>query len=147
MGSCGDKGLTMKILLIEDDQVDAMAFTRAVSLSSPNDSVTVVRDGEEAIEWLSRGQEGGLPSLVFLDLNLPRMSGFEVLRKLRDDERLAQLVVFAYSSSSHEVDIREAYRYQVAGYLVKSEFQGDSKVLGDLLRIYRSHVALLPSAV
>ncbi len=130
----------MKILLVEDDEIDAMAFTRAVSLNAPEDSVVVVRDGEEAIEWLAEERGSRLPKLVFLDLNLPRMSGFEVLRKLRDNERLAPLVVFAYSSSSHEIDIKEAYRYQVAGYLVKSEFHEDSKILGDLLRIYRTHV-------
>ena len=64
-----------------------------------------------------------------------------MLRKLRNDERFAHLIVFAYSSSSDEDDIKNAYQYQVAGYLVKSEFQSDSRVLGDLLRIYRSHVA------
>lgn len=132
----------MKILLVEDDQVDAMAFTRAVSVGAPQDCVDVVKGGEEALEFLRDDEAERLPELVFLDLNLPRMSGFELLKALRDDHRLTKMVVFVYSSSSHETDVKEAYRHHVAGYLVKSEFPGDSQVLADLLRIYRSYVTL-----
>lgn len=132
----------MKILLVEDDQVDAMAFTRAVSVGAPKDHVEVVKDGEEALRFLREEVSTQLPELVFLDLNLPRMSGFELLKIMRDDHRFTKMVVFVYSSSSHETDVNEAYRHHVAGYLVKSEFHGDSQILSDLIRIYRSYVTL-----
>jgi CheY-like chemotaxis protein len=132
----------MKILLVEDDQIDAMAFTRAVSVGAPQDRVDVVKGGEEALDFLRDEVENQLPELVFLDLNLPRMSGFELLKIMRDDQRFTKMVVFVYSSSNHETDVNEAYKHHVAGYLVKSEFHGDSQVLADLLRIYRSYVTL-----
>ena len=72
------RGQAMRILLVEDDEVDAMAFTRAVSLTATEDSVAVVGDGEEAIEWLTEEGAAQSPDLVFLDLNLPRMNGFEL---------------------------------------------------------------------
>jgi len=107
------------ILLADDDRVDAKAFVRAVGRLASAAPVTVVRDGAEAWELLSPA--GGMhPAMIVLDINMPRMNGLELLRRIRDDARFARTPVFVMTTSDDEGDRLDALELNVAGYIVKS---------------------------
>ncbi len=114
----------VNILLVEDDRVDAKAFLRAIKSVGFDNPVTVVRDGVEAWELLKgkgENEKFPRPNIVVLDVNMPRMTGIELLRKIRKDEELNDLVVFMLTTSDDQQDITGAYELNVAGYMLKSE--------------------------
>jgi len=114
----------VNILLAEDDRIDAKAFLRAMETVRISNPVTVVKDGVEAWETLT-GSNGKKPfprpNIVVMDINMPRMSGIELLRKIRADESLRDLVVFVLTTSNDDQDKFEAYNLNVAGYMLKSD--------------------------
>jgi CheY-like chemotaxis protein len=112
-------GRLLNILLVEDDAVDVLTVRRAFDRNHIANPLFVAGDGIEALERL-RGD--GIPAdrrLVLLDLNLPRMSGIEFLRALRDDAALASTPVVVLTTSNDEGDRVRAYDLNVAGYLLK----------------------------
>jgi CheY-like chemotaxis protein len=109
----------LKVLLVEDDQVDVMNVQRAFRKSHILNPLFVASDGVQALEQL---RDGSVPShglLVLLDLNMPRMSGIEFLREVRHDNQLRHLPVVILTTSDDERDRVEAYNLNVAGYIVK----------------------------
>ncbi len=110
------------ILLVEDDEVDIMNVRRAFKKANFTNPLYVAQDGIAALQLL-RGANGESerlhPQIVLLDLNLPRMNGIELLRELRADPKLRNLVVIVLTTSDDERDIVSAYQLNVAGYLVK----------------------------
>ncbi|MBW4545209.1 MAG: response regulator [Symplocastrum torsivum CPER-KK1] len=113
------------ILLVEDDPGDVFRIQRAFRKTNLVSSLEVVTDGEKAIYYLS-GQEPyqdrdryPLPSLMLLDLKLPRRSGFEVLSWLRNESNLKYLPVVVLTSSDQKVDIERAYALGANSYLTK----------------------------
>jgi CheY-like chemotaxis protein len=104
------------ILLVEDNPQDEMLILRALRKAQVANRIEVARDGQEAVDYLfSRadrpaGAEDGLPAVVLLDLNLPRLSGLEVLDRLRADPRTALLPVAILTSSDEESDRISSYR-------------------------------------
>jgi CheY-like chemotaxis protein len=114
----------VNILLVEDDSIDVKAFQRAMNKLKISNPVAVARDGVEGWEYLQNCvAEGGknTPSLVILDINMPRMSGLELLTKLRADKHLHHLIVFVLTTSNDEKDKFEAFNMNVAGYMLKSD--------------------------
>jgi two-component system, response regulator len=110
------------LLLIEDNPYDQVLTLRAFHKSS-GASVVVARDGYEALRYLL-GDDGGaalgdLPTLIILDLKLPRMDGFEVLRRLRAHWRTRFLPVVILSSSLEERDLARCYALGANSYLRK----------------------------
>jgi CheY-like chemotaxis protein len=119
-----DQTKPVKILLVEDDSIDVKAFQRAMSKLKINNPVQVARDGVEAWEYLQESVANGgeeTPSLVILDINMPRMNGLELLSKLRADNNLRHLIVFMLTTSNDEKDKFEAFDMNVAGYMLKSD--------------------------
>jgi CheY-like chemotaxis protein len=114
----------VNILLVEDDQIDAKAFLRAMEKLRIGNPITVARDGLEAWEIL-KGGEGRppfpRPNLVVLDINMPRMNGLELLDRIRDDAELHDTIVFMLTTSNDEADKIEAFNLNVAGYMLKSD--------------------------
>lgn len=112
------------ILLVEDDQIDARAFLRAMDKLRIHNPITVARDGVEGWEVL-RGSNGRpplpRPNLVVLDINLPRMNGLELLDRIRDDAELHDSIVFMLTTSNDDADKCEAFNLNVAGYILKSD--------------------------
>lgn len=108
------------ILLADDDRVDAKAFLRALARLGAAAPVTVARDGLEAWELLDR-DDGLRPAMIVLDINMPRLNGLELLRRIRDDARLADTPVFVLTTSDDEGDRLDALELSVAGYIVKSQ--------------------------
>lgn len=114
----------VKLLLVEDDDVDVLAIKRAIKkLRIANDLYTA-KDGIEALELL-RGENGRakleLPYIILLDLNMPRMGGLEFLDVIRSDPELNTAIVFVMTTSADEQDIFAAYSKHIAGYIVKSD--------------------------
>lgn len=108
----------LHILLVDDDDVDVMNVQRAFEKNHITNPVHVASNGLEALELL-RGGSIGSRRLVLLDLNMPRMNGIEFLREIRADEHLRSTCVVVLTTSNEERDKVEAYKFNVAGYLLK----------------------------
>jgi CheY-like chemotaxis protein len=108
----------LEILLVEDDAVDVMNVRRAFARNKLTNPIHVAQNGLEALDIL---RQGTLPSrhLVLLDLNMPKMNGIEFLRELRADPALLATSVVVLTTSNEERDRVEAYKLNVAGYLLK----------------------------
>ncbi len=129
------------IVLVEDDDIDAMAIQRAFPRSLPDVSLERAADGLEGLETIRRvsaASEGRL--LVLLDLNMPKMSGLELLTELRRDPALAATLAFVLTTSNDSRDLAAAYEHNVAGYIVKS-FDGSST--NEVAQLIRSYLALV----
>ena len=113
------------ILLVEDNADDEALTLRALRKNNITNDVAVARDGVEALDYLfGRGGYAGrdvsdLPSLVLLDLKLPKLGGLEVLRQLREDDRTKRLPVVALTSSNEEKDLISSYQSHVNSYVRK----------------------------
>jgi len=111
-----------KILLIEDDPDDVDLIKRAISDSSLKVQLDVVDNGEDALKYL--GNIGGeinqpLPDIVLLDLNLPRVSGQEVLRSIRNNHNLNHLIVIVLTTSTAQEHVDQCYQLNANCYLSK----------------------------
>jgi CheY-like chemotaxis protein len=113
------------ILLVEDNPNDAKLTVHALEKSNLVNEIVVARDGVEALDYLfgTGAYEGRdtsvMPMLVLLDLKLPKVDGFDVLKKLRTEERTRFLPVVVLTSSKEEKDIIESYSLGVNSYVCK----------------------------
>jgi len=111
------------ILIAEDEEIDVILLKRAFQMAGVAHSIHVVRDGQEAIDYLNRLQnlDSGvsLPVLFLLDINMPRCNGLEVLERMRDTPLYHAIPVIIFSSSNHPSDVERAYRLGANAYLVK----------------------------
>ena len=108
---------TKRILLVEDNEDDAELTKRALKKNKILNDLVVARDGEEALRRLLQAET--LPTVVLLDLKLPKMGGLEVLRQIREHEKTAQVPVVILTSSKDEQDIVEAYKNNCNSYIRK----------------------------
>jgi two-component system response regulator len=110
-----------RILLVEDNPDDEALTLRALKKSNILNEVTVARDGAEAVACLFEGDRDGTarPALILLDLKLPKVDGFEVLRRIRVDERTRLIPVVILTSSGQEEDILEGYLGGANAYVRK----------------------------
>lgn len=106
------------ILLVEDNADDEKLTLRALRLSDVPNTVHVARDGREAVDFLT-DPNNPLPSLVLLDLKLPKLTGLEVLETLRSNKRTQLQTVVVMTSSDEESDILNAYRLGANSYIRK----------------------------
>ncbi|MBN1910270.1 MAG: response regulator [Pirellulales bacterium] len=115
-------GRPMEILLIEDDLEDAGLTLDALNQGEVPCRVSLVRDGEEALEFVRRQGKyarAPRPDLVLLDLGLPKLDGREVLAEIRNDSLLAELPIVVLTSSHAHREILESQRLHVEDYLTK----------------------------
>jgi two-component system, response regulator len=114
-----------KILLVEDNPDDEALALRALKRSAPVEEVVVARDGVEALDYLfatgpyADRDGSAMPSLVLLDLKLPRIDGLEVLRRMRADERTRLVPVVVLTSSAEEQDLIDGYGLGANSYVRK----------------------------
>jgi len=137
-------GKPVTLLLVEDDDIDAMGVERALKRRRIVNPLFRARDGVEALELL-RSSAVARPYMILLDLNMPRMGGLEFIAEVRQDPRLSNSVVFVLTTSKSDEDLSAAYRSHVAGYIVKSEI-GDS--FGNLVQMLDAYwqIVELPKA-
>ncbi|PIB28851.1 response regulator [Maribacter sp. 4G9] len=107
----------MHILLIEDDTIEIMKLERTVSKLEANHKITQAKNGEAALEFLN--SDNRLPDIILLDLNMPRMSGIEFLKILKEDDKLRYLPTIVLTTSENRVDLLECYKVGIAGYVIK----------------------------
>jgi len=131
------------VLLVEDNPDDAEFTVRALRRAHVGLVVVHLEDGIQALEFvLGTGAHGAramarLPRLMLLDLNLPRLDGFGVLRRLKADARGRVLPTIVLTSSVEPRDVREAYRLGVNSYIVKpNDYAALVAKLGDLVRYW-----------
>jgi CheY-like chemotaxis protein len=135
-----ERTLTSKaILLVEDDEQDEELTICALRRSNILNPVVVARDGQEALDYLfglgryHGRKEGLMPAVVLLDLNLPKLNGLEVLRRIRANPLTAQLPVVLLTSSNEERDIIQGYKLGVNSYICKPvDFESFTQAVGRL---------------
>jgi CheY-like chemotaxis protein len=113
------------ILLVEDNSADEELTLMAFKKNGIQNPIVVARDGEEALDYMfGRGMHAGrdlseLPQVIILDLKLPRVSGLEVLRRIREDDQTKRVPVVIMTSSKEEKDMIEAYNLGTNAYVRK----------------------------
>ena len=114
-----------EILIVEDNKSDAEMALRAFKKNHLTNKIFVVGDGEEALDFIyAKGkfesrQDAANPKIILLDLKLPKISGLEVLRKIKSDPEKKMIPVIVLTSSKEETDIIESYQLGVNSYIVK----------------------------
>ena len=128
-----------RILMVEDDAKDVELTLTALEDYNLANEVVVVRDGEEALDYLyTRGafqtRAQGNPAVMLLDLKLPKVNGLEVLKQIKSDDKLKLIPVVVLTSSKEEKDMVASYKLGVNAYVVKPvdfhEFVNAIKELG-----------------
>lgn len=120
----------MPILLVDDDNTDALLFRRAFEQLKMENLLIHLIDCKEALKYLGDSSKKK-PYIIFTDLNMPKMFGLEFLREIKADEALRHIIVIVLSGSGDEADVAESFRLGAAGYMVKPP---DHKKLIEMIR-------------
>lgn len=122
-------------LIVEDDEIDMETVRRAFHSLDREVILNFAHDGLEALEFL-KDPDTIHPMMILLDLNMPRMNGFELLDEIRNDPRLHMHQIFVLTTSGDDRDLLAAYERHVAGYIVKpvshDKICSAMRILGDL---------------
>ncbi|MFP9115725.1 response regulator [Flavobacterium sp. RHBU_3] len=125
----------LQIMLADDDEDDRLFFKEAFEEVKIKYEISTFNDGEQLMDYLNT-PDSVLPDIVFLDLNMPRKSGMECLREIRQNDRLKKISVAIYSTSSSEQDIEETFTTGANVYIKKpNDFNMLKKVLSDVVHI------------
>lgn len=143
------EGRAAEIMLVEDNRGDAMLAARAFRQAEIDNNLTVAETGEKALAMLRREGEYAamrLPDLILLDLNLPMMSGKDVLVAIKSDDALRHIPVIILSSSSAPPDISGSYGLHANAYIVKPlNLENFSDVVHSIEQFFFM-LAVLPAA-
>lgn len=132
----------LEILLVEDNEDHAELVKRSFQDHRVANHITHILDGEQALEYLDKllakpdYNPTDLPQVVLLDLRLPKVDGLEVLKSIRNNEKLAKLPVVILTTSAAEIDVAKAYEEKANSYLVKPVDFGKFTELMDALGCY-----------
>lgn len=128
------QGDPVEILLAEDNPGDVKLTQKALDRGQVLNNLHVVGDGKEAVEFLHQTgeyEDSPRPDLILLDLNMPRMSGEDVLEEIKSDEALRRIPVVVLTSSEAEEDIVQSYDLHANAYLTKPvDFDGFLDIVG-----------------
>lgn len=114
----------MLILIADDDADDRMFLEQALRQSGYTQDIHTVEDGEDLLDYLRRqgryaGQEMTWPTLLILDLNMPRKNGFQALSEIKDDAKLRRLPVVVMTTSAADEDVIKTYNLGVNSFITK----------------------------
>ncbi len=107
----------LSIMLIEDDAIEVMKLHRALKKHPVKHNVIEAGNGEQALEMLK--DEGQLPDVIFLDLNMPKMNGIEFLTTLKNDSLIKYIPTVILTTSANLNDVKTCYEIGIAGYIIK----------------------------
>lgn len=124
----------LPILLVEDNEADAELALRAFRRRKLSNPVYVVRDGEEALDYIHRrgrfAEDAPVPSVILLDLRIPKVDGLDVLRQLKQDPVYRNVPVVVLTTSAEDRDVRRSYELGASSYIVKPvEFEKFQEVV------------------
>ncbi|MGB9153749.1 MAG: response regulator [Alphaproteobacteria bacterium] len=129
----------IEILLVEDNATDAELIMRALKKNNLANNMVWAKDGAEALDFIfatgvySEREISNTPKVIMLDLRLPKVSGMEVLRRIKNDERTKTIPVVVLTSSKEERDVAESYELGVNSYISKPvEFDEFVRVVSEL---------------
>lgn len=136
------------ILLVEDNPNDIEITRRALDKGQIKNTMTVARDGQEALDLLFADSNGKrhIPGLILLDLNLPKVSGIEVLAKIKSDSVLRRIPVIVLTTSTREEDIVRTYDLGVNTFISKPVRFEDFLSVVTAIQEYWIVIATLPPA-
>ena len=136
----------MRIVLIEDNQDHARILKWAFERTNHQTQLTFFQDAESALKYLGRRVQGATvsPDLIFLDFNLPKIDGRDVLRHLKADEHSKNVPVIILSSSERDEDIRKAYELGASTYISKTVIMNELSNSLQAVLDYWSRIARLP---
>lgn len=132
------KAQRIHLLLVEDDDLDVMNVHRALAQATDVASITVARDGIEALKMLRAGEVALDRLVTVIDLRMPRMSGLDLLKELRADPRLMRIPTVVLTTSDDPHDRDAAFCLGAAGYFVKPAAPGRFRQIMDAVRNYWS---------
>lgn len=139
----------IEILLVEDNEADVVLIQESLAESKLMNLMQVLGDGEEAMAYLRRKGKYGdakMPGLILLDINMPKKSGLEVLREVKEDPALSYLPIVIMTTSSREEDIVSSYAAGACSYIRKPvEFQRFLEVIKNF-ELYWTLVSRIPAA-
>lgn len=131
------------VLLVDDNEDDVHLMQKALDVSPPLQLLKTVSNGTEALAFLHlHAKQDMQPHLVFLDINMPCMNGFETLQAIKKDVNLQLLPVVMLTTSNREVDIEKAYEYGACSYLQKPFGFDELKMTIQILADYWSVISL-----
>ncbi len=136
----------LNILVVDDNFADLVLIEEALKSSDLKDEMKIqcASDGHEALEILRNPAKKF--DIMLLDLNLPKISGQEILRIVKSDERLKNLPVLIFTSSSYDKDVQEAYTLHANGYLIKPlEYREFVELIKKIKKFWIS-IASLPTS-
>lgn len=136
-------------ILADDDEDDYLLVTQALEKADQAGELHWVRDGEELMDFLAarhlagRQDEMGMPSLILLDLNMPKKDGWEVMEELKADPRMRSIPIVVLTTSGAREDIDRAYRLGVNSYIRKpDDFSRFVEIMQILVRYWAATVEL-----
>jgi CheY-like chemotaxis protein len=125
------------VLLVEDNDDHAELVRRAFSRRASDHELLRLASGEQALAYLSSEPRQSWPDLVLLDLRLPRISGLDVLRGIKQLQGRPALPVVIWTTSDNQLDVASAYTHGASGYIVKpSDLLGFEEAVQDLTRFW-----------
>ena len=134
----------LNILLADDDKDDCFFFQEAVEELTLPTTFKETHDGEQLMQYLT-DERNEMPSVIFLDINMPRKNGFECLREIKRNEKLKQLPVIIFSTSYDEVKANQLYEDGAHYYIRKpSDFEDLKKVIEYSLHLISGEETLQP---
>jgi two-component system, chemotaxis family, response regulator Rcp1 len=139
---------SVHVLIVEDNPADVYLLREALRGVSAIQQVSVVVDGEEALQFFAQTgafQSAALPNLVFLDLNLPKCSGHEVLASVKHHPDWRRIPIIVFSSSSSSRDIQRAYQEAANCYIAKPQDLDGFLQIADAIEKFWFKTALLPA--
>jgi CheY-like chemotaxis protein len=147
MVSSSDTDDTFNILLVEDNPGDVRLMKEALSMSAMEHRLHVVTDGEQAVRFLQRHppfESAVRPDLIFLDLNLPKKDGREVLADVKTDRELRRIPVIVLTTSEAERDVQNAYNLYANCYVRKPADLDEYMYVVRACEVFWSKVVVLP---
>ena len=138
---------SLQILVVDDDDADALMISEALESTDARAVVRRVSDGREALDYLHRAEpyeSASRPDLILLDLNMPRMDGRETLAAIKADDELKAIPVVILTTSGAAPDIEASYQHRANAYVTKPFTLDDFETTVRTIDRFYREVAVLP---